>query len=306
MINTTQHYNQSLKEQLRFLEKENFHISSLVTPVKGLGAISHPRSISMVEYTFPKIDISVKIGKELCDMKKDLTLRNFKSIKEALNGIKKALKKSTENQIAVFRAEEDIPSYREGDLIYGLSDIRLKYLEKTNFSSSKIYEDAVIFIDQYPVTEMEQKKHIRTAPDDLDSFITFLNNHPKYKSAVNAKPKVFYGHTVDTSETLGRKIKGGLLWATDKSKKIHFLLDSIDMKMVVQKNHKDDTLDRVHRAHTGQELRFVYRNRFNIMLMKNVQFWINGKPTTAPWTKAFQDQNSISYDVVELWSSYKP
>ncbi|PHM40081.1 toxin [Xenorhabdus mauleonii] len=83
---------------------------------------------------------------------------------------------------------------------------------------------------------------------------------------------------------IGRKCKGILEFAcreeNDFITYIHFLLDELDMDQVTKKIPVKDSGDP---SITGQELRWIYRNRENGNVANKIQFWLDEKPIVPPW-----------------------
>ncbi|MBD1228944.1 hypothetical protein [Xenorhabdus griffiniae] len=202
-----------------------------------------------------------------------------------------------------------------GDLVYGLHSERVRYLrEYQPFKGStaavavatKILPSAqVLLIDQFitppelyfkdELTRMEMEEqynymHTTKRLPYQKSFMSHLKNHPKYNTALKSADKVF-----------SRKCKGGLSWVTTsnedtdllKNNNIHFILDGIDMRYVVNKIKYPGARTDI----TSHELRWVYRNRYNPNVQRKIQFWLDGKPTSPPWE---------SVEGKEIWRLYTP
>lgn len=84
------------------------------------------------------------------------------------------------------------------------------------------------------------------------------------------------------------------MWAAESNITVHFILDGINLKTLVQKLSLDPLDD--HKPFTGCELRWIYRNRYHEKVKKNVQFWLDGRPTVAPWLR--------TSDAAFLWEDY--
>ena len=203
--------------------------------------------------------------------------------------------------------------YEEGDLFYGLSRHRLKFLRR-NFldkdldnrierredgkimagSSAPISIDTInnMFLgtgaefmlikdkeERKQLTEKqkeEMKSFDRKKPVDskiAKKFKLFLSKHEKYNPEKCPTEK-------DLWIRIGRACKGGLEYVTTKlKKKIHFVLDGIDYALTIKdlKKSKEDRLI------TGKELRWVYKHRENEKIMSKIIFYKDNVQTKAPW-----------------------
>lgn len=108
-----------------------------------------------------------------------------------------------------------------------------------------------------------------------------MENYDKYKSAVGGG---------GTNEDIRWKSKGGIAWAVESGKKVHFSLDGIDLKDIIHKSFSGKNGDKEavgneakNRSITGAELRWVYRNRDSENVKRNVIFWIEAEKVRAPW-----------------------
>ncbi|NHB95209.1 hypothetical protein [Photorhabdus stackebrandtii] len=82
--------------------------------------------------------------------------------------------------------------------------------------------------------------------------------------------------------------------ASNQRTKIHFILDGLDIKKVVNKTKGPTPLKAgPGESITASELRYAYRNRTR--LAGRIHFYENGKETIAPWDKD-----------PELWQKYTP
>ena len=167
------------------------------------------------------------------------------------------------------------PDPNRGDLIYGLNT---NMARKWYVDYHKKFKTKVKTIDEYPVLKQDPKQGKK--PKDLESFRSYLSAHKKYSSA-------FSGN--NENENARRKCKGGLEWAVNNNKVVHFVLDGVDIGSVINKNFKGkngdtptDATDK-NRAITGSELRWLYRNRKNENVINNVTFWVEGKQIKPPW-----------------------
>ncbi len=208
-------------------------------------------------------------------------------------------------------------SYNQGDLIYGISNIRTLYRTKNPYFNLARGNETASTIDQYSLTEIERKCIVdgkRQPVPDNEYFQDCIKAHKKYKSAYYAKGTFLPGLGIIQHENVvGRKCKGGLYWVTSTQyslkKTIHFLLDEINFQSVVSKINPETGAaykNSLTPFFTGVELRWVYRNRYKPEVIQSIQFWINGKPCHPPWVKEFTKDAELDYDPTSLWSTYKP
>ncbi|WP_340608998.1 hypothetical protein [Xenorhabdus bharatensis] len=204
-----------------------------------------------------------------------------------------------------------------GDLIYGLTDQRNNYINHPKFEIAKVnfceqrYPPVVIDnyllpIDKQIITEFmiiyntrvkendwenaDEKEYYREKMENYYSRVEYIKK-PEYKEYETSfwdhlKEHYKYRTTLDENSNmkanlnLGRKCKGGLSWVSmsnsdlTRNMHIHFILDDINMDRVV--NKRDYNI-------TGKELRWLYRNRHEIRVAQQVQFWKDGTPTSPPW-----------------------
>ena len=217
--------------------------------------------------------------------------------------------------------------FQSGDLVYGAEKFdwgksRSWYIDNAAgpFRKQNDDDNAVRRIDEFAVLNHEKGKV------DSSSLKQALTDHPKYGTSVDGQ---------DTNENVRRKSKGGLYWATMvENKYVHFVLDGINMRAVVEKNNvvgnrdypADDEEDEPkNRSITGSELRWIFRSKSNAEVQERVQFWLGGMPCAAPWLmlpesdeggypafdqltgKAKWGSDDESKKRAEaLWSTYKP
>ncbi|MDC9593311.1 hypothetical protein [Xenorhabdus sp. IM139775] len=192
-----------------------------------------------------------------------------------------------------------------GDLIYGLRGQRRKYI---NFVSAFIDarglndDDAwpPIYIDDYVVPPEKKcmedvikrnKGNVDYCKGKLNYIEIHHNEYQEYSKDFfeNLRKNKKYRSVVETKKrfnelNLGRKCKGGLLWVGNDSElvqdiHVHFILDGINMEWVVDKHE----ISKDKKSITGQELRWIFRNRRNPMVKQKVQFWKDGQPVRPPW-----------------------
>ncbi len=215
--------------------------------------------------------------------------------------------------------------FEDGDLIYGLNGARVGYIQRLGTGR---YGNVLIIDDlsnQFLGTGLKIPTNVREqrlgtggigdayAPDAVTSgaalgFIEFMENHPKWNPDLRPGEDRFHTRTKHGS-------KAGLEYTTKVMKrKIHFVLDKLDMQMVVGKSgpgdeegendvklaimqRKDPAQAEKKRDVTGSELRWLYRHRNDTAVMDNVRFWEDYNPVAPPWN----DQRCSN-----LWATYKP
>lgn len=158
------------------------------------------------------------------------------------------------------------------DLIYGIELGRRSYWNMHPEFMGKTHT-----IDEYRITDEEKKKECASQYEP--QFLKAMAQHPKYASILDLG---------DLNETIRRKCKGGLDWAThnDLDMCVHFILDFVPKKKIPWKTLDDDIPAYVgpkSRGITGSELRALYRNRHDPAVQQRVQFWRDNKPTVPPW-----------------------
>jgi hypothetical protein len=208
--------------------------------------------------------------------------------------------------------DPDFGKISKGDLIYGIDAPDAKGKNRfeagrQNYLSRKEFK-VCNTIDQYDVIKSERRSGKITHLDRV-AFVNALSDHPKYQVSVNGE---------FTNANIRMKDKGGIWWAVNNRKRVHFVLDGLDIEAVVKKNfagtHDGKGSDqdatetkRKNRSITGAELRWIYRNRDNPNVQKNVQFWFEYCPVVPPWVIYFThdlDGNPVKHDGPPLWAQY--
>lgn len=182
---------------------------------------------------------------------------------------------------------------KEGDLVYGVKDIRKWYIEKP-FKGKGVFT-----IDEFRVLQTDTGKKNQ-------SFLDAIAIHKKYKTATNSG---------DTNEAVRRKCKAGIEWGVSQKKQIHFILDNLDLEAVVNKNYAGKNSDRAatsteakNRSITGSELRWIYRNRHLAEVQAHVQFWAIEEKCLPPWEADLDSciNNKPFKFSKALWAGYIP
>ncbi|VVE48925.1 hypothetical protein PCA20602_04581 [Pandoraea capi] len=172
-------------------------------------------------------------------------------------------------------------------------------------------------IDDFRILKEEQSLAPKMPADEEQSFRETLRTHEKYSNAVGGQD----------NSAIRRKVKGGLEWATRVADKhVHFVLDSLDIDAVVNKNFSVDVPsgssdnlapgETKNRSFTGAELRWLYRNKDDPRVQKNVHFWMNRQQVPPPWQAYKKEEMAMTdngpefktetVDGEKLWGNYVP
>ncbi len=195
--------------------------------------------------------------------------------------------------------------YDDGDLIYGLSRGRTDTVMALDPSRDTGIVNEVIIDDlnnQFIGTGEFGTGRKRSFPDNNEgndftdkahAFRTYLENHPRYDPNL-------VGHKNLSVTRVKRACKGGIEYTLGNGNRIHFVLDGIDMDMVVNKTGPYDLMGMTaggdkSRDITGAELRWLYRHRKDPRVKKQVYFWKDGERVDAPWEEESR-----------LWKGYTP
>ena len=147
--------------------------------------------------------------------------------------------------------------------------------------------------------------------EDNGDYLDFLREHEKYSDAYEDESTGISISAESPNQYTRHKCKAGLAWAVDKGKKVHFVLDDLDMKAIVNKSFQKPGVapdkpegpsrgapqTEKHRSITGSELRWVFRNKDKQEVQDNIQFWFENQPCSPPWE---DDQWKA------LWEGYQP
>lgn len=188
--------------------------------------------------------------------------------------------------------------FQPGDYIFGYASAITEFTEKHRAEGAsdkdKIQELAT---DRFQALDGKGKVA------DKVSFFDSLSKHPKYSAVISDSGKDIRAPALSgmkpgaakNNREWRIKSKGSLYWATmDAKKYVHFILDGIKMKEVVEKSHRDgpahgqDTLPGTDtamktRTITHAELRWLYRNKVFPEVRQHVQFWLNNACCEPPW-----------------------
>ncbi|WP_374699526.1 RHS repeat-associated core domain-containing protein [Wolbachia endosymbiont (group A) of Limnophora tigrina] len=170
------------------------------------------------------------------------------------------------------------------------------------------------------------EKQLTPRNDEAKKFKEFIESDPKYDPR---KVPGTYGieqnelhdqngeltekgiqTTMDAYVRVGHASKAGIKFTTiEQRKKVHFVLDKIKLSAVPQKvssfalpssDYDSDDINLTKRNRggilkdiTGQELRYLYKNRDNKQIMQNVIFWKEGKVVDPPWEN---DERDYEYE----------
>ncbi|MBD2296377.1 hypothetical protein H6G06_23550 [Anabaena sphaerica FACHB-251] len=152
----------------------------------------------------------------------------------------------------------------------------------------------------------EEKTPPKTQEQRLEAleYKEWLEKHPKY----SPKNKIVRGEALSSPyrqwDRVKKSCKAGIEYAVTHGKRVHFILDDIDLEAVINKQNYQTKQPEVkvdpitgdsQQNITASELRFIYRNWHDPLFKKGVQFWQGGKEVPAPWE---QDPKS--------WQRYSP
>jgi hypothetical protein len=206
-------------------------------------------------------------------------------------------------------------SIERGDLIFGLWPAKHEFKPKDGSDKDLAMPVTFFRCDLDDVIEAPMLR-----PPGNEDFLRNLLKHPKYHAIVNApttaahpanfvpprigeRPKKNADYLRRENAFLRAKSKGVLWWATTVAlRKVHFVLDYVDMDAVVRKNqaHHVGSRDQnfitaeqpqgkagpgesKYRVITNAELRWVYRHRSLPAVRELVQFWSKGNQCAPPW-----------------------
>ncbi|CAA0104607.1 Uncharacterised protein [BD1-7 clade bacterium] len=209
-------------------------------------------------------------------------------------------------------------TYERGDMIYGLKEERTNYMFTVNAFEHSI-GDPTRFIDLFAGTTIEKegvfKKKIWPVwcGDVNQEFLDFMQNHPKYHTALRPLTGRSSGEeeVEGKSDDVGRKVKGGIEWMVSRNDAdrhhLHFILDGIDFDLVASKRQIiKPGMRHSEPSYTSVELRWLYRNRHEANVKLNVQFWINSVPCGPPWEDTFASAHPGGAEAQLAWQRYHP
>ncbi|PHM61704.1 hypothetical protein [Xenorhabdus ishibashii] len=208
-----------------------------------------------------------------------------------------------------------IEKFKAGDLIYGLSEARINYINKNpHFRDAKDYFNEnrcpPIIIDDYLIpAELEYKdflgkylknklykdeeeknkflSEIKTFEAKCDFINANINTYKKYEKDFfthlkndNKYCNVTESHRGYNISIIGRKCKGGLSWVNTSNSE---LTQDIHVHFILDGIDIKRIAEKDDKNITGKELRWIFRHRNHPKVIKKVQFWENGSPTFPPW-----------------------
>lgn len=206
--------------------------------------------------------------------------------------------------------KEPWKNFKEGDFIFGINAQIAAFQQKHNVPKASIID---------PVGTVRQLADNRTNLENFEGFrreqnsayLESLENHPKYQLAYNRDKTP--GSTGSNAQ-FRLKSKAGLNFCISSNIPVHFILDELKLKQIIEKNFtdpkklwspnnefKNSDADKI-RSVTGAELRWIYRNRDRPETQECVQFWFKGTQCCPPWEPAFRHPDSQASD----WNAYKP
>ncbi|WP_340609107.1 hypothetical protein [Xenorhabdus bharatensis] len=219
----------------------------------------------------------------------------------------------------------------EGDLIYGLTNEREKYIsgldnfkivEKRlpkSISGQEFFKPTMMNYYLIPVEEREMKDFVdkfrnnawaRSIPWmrerdkeyrgylNIASFPEYEKYKESYYSHLRSHEKyhtVLEENTTKNPVTIGRKCKGGISWVTMSDCQ---LTEGMHIHFILDALNMEAVVNKSNvmgKSITAKELRWIYRNRYSKEVASKIQFWMNKKPVSPPW---------ISNEA--LWIKYKP
>ena len=172
--------------------------------------------------------------------------------------------------------ERFVDIFNPGDLIYGLGGPRQKMIDQ-----AKSY-GLNLAIDQYnntigiSPTNSEAKREIKAILDDREWTVYSGEDFktPEYKTLQESEkhfidylngpllkkydPSSEENKAADkTFQRIRRACKAGIQYAVDRGKKVHFCLDDLEIKQIMdQRGFPPQTLDK---SATNSELKFIYK-----------------------------------------------
>ena len=227
--------------------------------------------------------------------------------------------------------------FTPGDLIYGLAPMRAKLVIHFGFT---IQGPATV--DQYRRSQMESEAYKKIDRTTWKSFLRENEAHSRYGRysqfirKYNSDEEEFADHSssVEQNSAWRAKSKFGMEWTIKNGRgTIHFVLDGIDMAAVVTKTHlftdvngdvqaqdlprgPSQGAEDKERTITHSELRWIYRNRTNPLVVASVQFWRtnpltnNILPCEPPWINGPHTVVMPTSGAVktwpQAWAIYKP
>lgn len=200
-----------------------------------------------------------------------------------------------------------IRDYEEGDLIYGLARRRALFVEGVMAAHASDLRPRVVMVDDMnnqflgtnaPTTPNQNQLGNQGSGADYTPgaamsregalFHAFLRDKVKPKWQPSKSPG-----KANVNQRVKSASKAGIQWTTtERKKRIHFILDGLDMEFVTGKLDvmlfRTDNIkqkeDPGNKSVTGCELRWLYRQRNNTEIMSRVVFWENDqKLGHAPW-----------------------
>lgn len=214
-----------------------------------------------------------------------------------------------------------IQEYQEGDLIYGLARRRALFVEAIMLVHAGEKLPRVVMVDDMnnqflgtnaPTTANQRRLGDEGAGPDYNPNATLGGDgalfHAFLRDKVKSKWQPGKNRGIDkVNQRVKSASKSGILWTTtQRKKKIHFILDGLDMEAVAGKldipilkaEGRKTREDPSNKSITGCELRWLYRNRNNREIMSRVVFWENDRKLGhAPWEDPRWKAS---------WDNYKP
>jgi hypothetical protein len=180
--------------------------------------------------------------------------------------------------------------FEEGDLISGLAVYRQVFWARVHCYRLDVHEPTIV--DEitpkllglqgrwrYPRYHPQYDPTARNGAL-FENFQRFMESHRRYDPRRTPR-----GTQRDYVTRLRRECKAAILFAVSRGKRIHFVLDGIDMDQVVDKTGAGDYVRwwTKFRDYTASELRSIYRLRHAPNIMNHVVFWRGMQQVPPPW-----------------------
>lgn len=174
------------------------------------------------------------------------------------------------------RGRNLLTKFKQGDLFFGLSTSNEETIDKLKmrkfhhtYANTLNGRTIPIVVDQTPIPN-------DLSPEEL-AHINFLSQHRDYLLAPGGKPVP--KHKNDPNPTHGiafRRACKILVTKAEKTRRVHFELDKIDLARTCNISSRDDGV-------TNSELRALYRDAQKNGPNPHVFFYNRGRSVKAPW-----------------------
>lgn len=125
-------------------------------------------------------------------------------------------------------------------------------------------------------------------------FKQWLETHPKYSPTETQVRGEALSSPFRQFDRVKKACKAGIQYSVERGKKVHFILDGIDLETVINKQDYSTKAPEVkvnpvtgdsNQNITASELRYVYRNWDDPLFKNGVEFWQGGEKVDPPWEK---------------------